>query len=100
MNLGFFLYYLSLPVIQLRVSVVGRDLPNDWLTVAVLIMNLPGFVFQATWSRRDMTTPLGVGLPLMASTVFWAMIAVFVEWARNRLVNSQAPKPARPSASN
>jgi hypothetical protein len=96
-NVAIFLYYLSLPIVPLRGQAVGRDLPNNWLTVAMLIINLPGGLAVRIFSPLlDSTTPLGMALPQAISTGFWGLIAIFIERIASDFRN-QDPAAKRPA---
>jgi hypothetical protein len=98
-NVAIFLFYLSLPIVPLRGQAWGRDLPNDWLTVAMLTINLPGVLAVRMFSPLlDSTTPLGMAIPQAISTAIWGLIAIIIERISSDFRNQDpVAKPPAPN---
>src|SRR5262245_17237166 len=86
-NSAFFLYFLSLPEVEGKGggSVMRRAIP-DWFD-PVLIMNIPGMLVVASCDWLGLRSPNQVAsllLMLVAGTLFWASIAVLIEFISAR----------------
>src|SRR5689334_18149992 len=102
-NVGFFVYYLSLPIVPLRSEQIGQDIPNDTLTVALLIINIPGRIVIGIFSQTDLRTPFAMALTQILSTIFWGLFGICVDWFTsdwNAPVNTSPSNPESKSNSN